>query len=387
MRYRQPAKREYRPANIIRVAALLTLVILSAAALVPTHIRAATGPRYFSETGHNCPEIFVSYWESHGGQASFGLPITEPYTSGSLTIQWFERARFERHLEAKDTPYEVQLGQLGRELRTADPAVAPGPVTGGSRYFVETGHNVAQFLNYWQNNGGLARFGLPLTEELREQSAADGKTYTVQYFERGRLEYHPEFKGSANEVMLGLIGLERYTTLKATDPTAAAAGAPVPQPIAAAAPPAANTDAMEMQMWRTINQYRAARGVAPLVYDPLVAKAAAMHVQDMIDNNYLEHYGTDGSRPIDRMRQVGVQVQWASENISMECAKDPATAIKNIQAWMIAEPYGDGLYNHHWNILYSGYSRVGIAFGVGKNGCWVMAENFADGTPTAGSTK
>jgi uncharacterized protein YkwD len=144
---------------------------------------------------------------------------------------------------------------------------------------------------------------------------------------------------------------------------------------------------MEMLMWRTINADRAKAGVPPLVYDPLVAKAAALHVEDMIANNFLEHYGSDGSRPIDRMRRVGVQVQWASENISMECAKDPATAIKNIHAWMMAEPYAEGLYNHRWNIMYKGYSRVGIAFGVAKNGCWVMAENFADGEPTAGSIK
>jgi len=365
--------------------ALLTFALIGAA-IFPTHV-AAAGPRFFAETGHNSPELFASYWEAHGGAGTFGFPITEAYSQDGLTIQWFERARFERHLANKDTPYEVQLGQLGREIRTADSPTTPLGSNQNSRYFMETGHNVTQFLNYWLQNGGLARFGLPLTEEISEQNAADGKTYTVQYFERVRLEYHPESKGTTSEVQLGLIGVERYKTVQATDPVAAAAATPVAQPIAAAAPAAASSDTIEMQMWRTINAYRAQKGVPPLALDPLISKAAAIQVDDMIANNFLEHTGSDGSRPIDRMRRVGAQVQWASENISMECAKDPATAVKNIQAWMLAEPYADGLYNHHWNILYKGYTRIGISFGIAKNGCWVMAEGFADGEPVAGSVK
>ena len=140
-------------------------------------------------------------------------------------------------------------------------------------------------------------------------------------------------------------------------------------------------------MWRTINADRAAAGVPPLALDPLLSKAGAIHVADMAANNFIEHIGTDGSRPIDRQRRVGVQVQRASENISMECAKDPATAVRNIHAWMMAEPYAAGLYNHRWNLMHGGYTRIGIAFGIAKNGCWVMAEVFADGEPSPGSLR
>ncbi len=371
-----------RQTTILRLTVMTLLVAITGALLLPTQV-AAAGPRYFPETGHNSPDIFANYWATHGGVGLFGLPITEPYLDNGLTIQWFERARFERHPENKDTPYEIQLGQLAREVRPADAPVAPANAA-NSRYFVDTGHNVALFLSYWSANGDMSSFGLPLTEELREINLADNTMYTVQYFERVRMEYHPERKGMAGEVQLGLLGQEQYSILKKSNPIAAAAGQPVTPPVAAAAP-APNGEAIEMQMWRTINAYRAARGIAPLAYDPLIAKAAAIQVNDMVTNNFLEHTGSDGSRPIDRMRRVGAQVQWVSENISMECAKDPATAVKNIQAWMIAEPYADGVYNHHWNILYSGYTRVGISFGVGKNGCWVMSENFADGSPASGS--
>ncbi len=68
-----------------------------------------------------------------------------------------------------------------------------------------------EFLKHWQARGGLASFGYPLSEELREVNQADGKTYTVQYFERARLEYHPENQGTEFVVLLGLMGREVLT--------------------------------------------------------------------------------------------------------------------------------------------------------------------------------
>ena len=140
-------------------------------------------------------------------------------------------------------------------------------------------------------------------------------------------------------------------------------------------------------MWQTINADRAAAGAPPLAFDPLVAQAAALHVADMVANDFIDHTGSDGSTALDRMRRVGVAVRWGGENIAMECARDPATAVRNIEAWMMAEPLSEGSYNHHWNLVYGGYTRVGIAFGVARNGCWVMTEDFADGEPSPGSQR
>ena len=356
---------------------LVTLIVAG----TPASARAA-GSRYFPETGHNVPEIFASYWAAHGGLSRYGLPLTKPYADGPLTIQWFERARFERHPENRDTPYEVQLGQLGREVRQPDPPTIPVGGT-AARFFAESGHNVALFRAYWEQNGGLFQFGLPLTEELRETSVADGKAYTVQYFERARLEWHPEQQGTPYEVLLGQLGRERYAAVAAANPAAARAGAPAQPPIVAAAPPATS----EQTMWQTINADRAAAGAPPLAFDPLVAQAAALHVADMVANDFIDHTGSDGSTALDRMRRVGVAVRWGGENIAMECARDPATAVRNIEAWMMAEPLSEGSYNHHWNLVYGGYTRVGIAFGVARNGCWVMTEDFADGEPSPGSQR
>ena len=64
--------------------------------------------------------------------------------------------------------------------------------TTGCQTFAETGKTVCgRFLDYWQKNGGLAQQGLPLSGPFSEVSDLNGKTYTVQYFERAVFEAHP----------------------------------------------------------------------------------------------------------------------------------------------------------------------------------------------------
>ena len=83
--------------------------------------------------------------------------------------------------------------------------VAPVPSTRDVTYFPETSHTLrGDFKNYWQRNGGLPIFGLPISEEFGEQSD-DGQTYTVQYFERHRLELHPNTPAPYN-VQLSRLG-------------------------------------------------------------------------------------------------------------------------------------------------------------------------------------
>jgi len=76
-------------------------------------------------------------------------------------------------------------------------AVLPGTMSGvvqarqgGSRYFPETGHNVAgEFLEYYDSipDASLV-FGLPITEAFVTRHPRD---MTVQYFQRIRFELHP----------------------------------------------------------------------------------------------------------------------------------------------------------------------------------------------------
>ncbi len=176
----------------------------------PVQFFAATGERrYFAESGHSLAEPFKGYWEKNGGLPQFGYPLTEAFQETSIddgkryTVQYFERARFEAHPEAQDPQYRVQLGFLGKAFQ--NPAAAT-TARDGNRFFAETGHNLSgNFRTYWEKNGGLAIYGLPITEEVREISPLDGKEYTVQYFERARFEAHSENAAPYN-VLLGQLG-------------------------------------------------------------------------------------------------------------------------------------------------------------------------------------
>ena len=76
--------------------------------------------------------------------------------------------------------------------------------------FPETGKTVCgRFLQYWQEHGGLAQQGYPISDVIGETSAVDGRIYTVQYFERAVFEYHPENQ-PPNDVELSLLGVFLY---------------------------------------------------------------------------------------------------------------------------------------------------------------------------------
>jgi thermitase len=83
--------------------------------------------------------------------------------------------------------------------------VPPPPPDAGLRYFPETGHTLrGAFLRYWAAQGGLSIFGFPTSEEYLA-SGPDGRTYTVQYFERHRFELRPD-QPPPYDVQLSRIG-------------------------------------------------------------------------------------------------------------------------------------------------------------------------------------
>src|SRR5262245_52283031 len=63
-------------------------------------------------------------------------------------------------------------------------------------FFTQSSHHVsnrAGFLEFWREHGGQLIFGYPISEEIVE----DGRI--VQYFERARFEYHPEYFGQEGQ--------------------------------------------------------------------------------------------------------------------------------------------------------------------------------------------
>ena len=142
-------------------------------------------------------------WNSRGGLDIFGFPLTGPITlNNGMIVQYFERARFEYHPELASTRYAVLLGLLAVELGYTTPAVpAPNDAAERQWYFVETGHVIGKpFRAFWRARNGMDLFGLPVGEPVTENGLL------VQYFQRGRLELHPELAGTRYEIQLGHLG-------------------------------------------------------------------------------------------------------------------------------------------------------------------------------------
>ncbi len=182
--------------------------------------------QFFPETNHSVSGKFLSYWRANGGLATYGYPITDakdevdPETGKTFLTQWFERNRFELHPEnagIEGGKYEVLLGLLGKDLRRealevdpdfikANGGVGPAQPQRDHVFFTETGHNLhGGFLDYWNKNGGLERFGYPISEEHQEVDPETGQAFVLQWFERARFEYHPENK-PPYDILLGLLG-------------------------------------------------------------------------------------------------------------------------------------------------------------------------------------
>jgi hypothetical protein len=131
------------------------------------------GMRFFPETGHNVPGDFMGYWDANGGLPQFGYPLSEVFrerleNGQEYEVQYFERARFERHPE-NPPPSRILLGQFGRRILTVPwgPVVAP---LGGA---------------YYTHNDPQGRFSARIPQDwtLRE----DGPANNVYFREPGPL--------------------------------------------------------------------------------------------------------------------------------------------------------------------------------------------------------
>lgn len=85
------------------------------------------------------------------------------------------------------------------QLQPVEPTTVP--VTGGEECFDATGFCMSgRIREYWHQNGGLPVFGYPIGPQKSE--VIEGQTFQVQWFERNRLELHPE-NARPYDVLLG----------------------------------------------------------------------------------------------------------------------------------------------------------------------------------------
>jgi uncharacterized protein YkwD len=124
-------------------------------------------------------------------------------------------------------------------------------------------------------------------------------------------------------------------------PTASPTPTPTPQSRALA---------YEQQVLALANTERARAGCGPLRLDAALREAAQAHSQDMADNDYFSHTGSDGSSPWDRAAEAGYSDP-SGENI----AAGYQTPEDVMAAWMASA-------GHRANILNCDSREMGLGY-------------------------
>ena len=179
-----------------------TLVMLfSLLALTAGVAQAQNGgtSKYFAETGHNVSGEFWTYYQSvANADLVFGYPLTEAFNNVKTgrVIQYFTRARFELYPELPEGQ-RVRLSPLGSSVYVPGQSVNVfTPV--GCRTF-STGYPVCYaFLDFFDKYGGEAIFGQPISSF----ESLNGRL--VQYFERARFDWYPEYAEGQKVVLADL---------------------------------------------------------------------------------------------------------------------------------------------------------------------------------------
>jgi hypothetical protein len=208
------------------LAGLLMLALAGCGAVYPAEYRLddpSPPSRCFTATGHTVRGNFWRYFEAMGGVESLGYPITEPFEQEGRQVQYFEYARLEDHADNPGRPV-IKLSMLGERLGRRQPPLkssrVPPALDRNSRYYLQMGHAVSgDFLSYFDEHGGLDRFGFPIAEPL----VLEGNL--VQDFQRGRFAWHAD-RPPGERVTLEPTG-HVYFEAQALDP---ALLAPVPCP-------------------------------------------------------------------------------------------------------------------------------------------------------------
>jgi uncharacterized protein YkwD len=126
-------------------------------------------------------------------------------------------------------------------------------------------------------------------------------------------------------------------------------------------PGAAETDFLQ-ELLELVNDERAAVGAAPVTLSPQLTEAAQRHAEDMANNTFLSHFGSDGSTMQTRIEAADYNWSAIGENIAMGQTSPEAV----MESWMDSS-------GHRQNILNPNYSELGLGYAEAANGpYWVQ---------------
>lgn len=131
-------------------------------------------------------------------------------------------------------------------------------------------------------------------------------------------------------------------------------------------PPPATPSTPAEAVVNLTNVERAKAGCQPLLISSQLAAAAQRHSDDMAKNNFMDHTGSDGSSPWDRINATGYQFRTAAENIAMGYG----TPEEVMNGWM-------GSAGHRTNILNCALREIGVGYATSSDGTAYWTQNFA----------
>jgi polysaccharide biosynthesis protein PslG len=228
------------------LAGMLLGTISSFAANTPDEVpdsQPPFGSQRFNETGHTAVNGFLDFWRrTPNALFTIGFPISQPFIEESFTepgkfyrVQYFERAVLEEHPENVGTQYYILGRLMGNQIiqgRDNEEPFRPVANSNDGTWDSATQHTLrnspAPFRSFYEQNGGLAVFGRPKSEQFQERNQATGEIYWTQYFERQRMEWHPNEPDPRYRILLGLLGNEyrdaKHKTNPAFDPNGTGPG-------------------------------------------------------------------------------------------------------------------------------------------------------------------
>jgi len=150
--------------------------------------------RFFDQTRHNIRGEFWRYYQSVPDAETFlGYPITEEFINNEgILVQYFQRVRLElQGGQVRISPLGLLMYKSGAQLNVDNPLACRSYETGFLICFA--------FLEYFDAHNGLALLGYPISPFEYQDNMI------VQYFQNGRLEWHPS-NPDRQRVVMGDLG-------------------------------------------------------------------------------------------------------------------------------------------------------------------------------------
>ncbi len=150
-----------------------------------------------------------------------------------------------------------------------------------------------------------------------------------------------------------------------------AAPAPPPPPTPPGGPtcdPNVSLDGEAQIFLDEVNAYRLQNGLVAVGASPTLTIAARRHADDMAENEFLAHEGSDGSTPHERAEDAGYTGSSTSENV----ARGLDTGVEVLFGWQ------SSVTGHNEAMLEPAWRAVGIARAQSGDGEWFWATTYGN---------